>query len=465
MSHSTYNIPAFSSSERLAALARYVSDITNDKQEIHLQNNQHNENSEQFILRDMQSLSSNKENGIKSMCETWTKSDKENLNIYQNNIQINEINTENDIHPFSITPREVVEMQSFPSDTENGKAVLYTRGQPDTENECIDLQNTGVNKNLLFTVSSAGFNHGDFAEFSLGQRVFIPKKISKRGITVLYLTTNFTTFHAWNFDFYKPQTRISTNSNFISLLRKLPGNTYFAMSIKDDAHKNLFEGTKNFLTKIIGCKSIWKLNYRNSWCAIVYKKTEKSFEVITESYNPSGVAEVQHLIIDPLSRNSSLKGINYMNLNETEKILPISILKNSITNYSSVGSIDTVNNTENNKHDQNFSIPSIPQVEEKRCVSADVEKSRTSSDTNNKISNVNFSKVSMVKVMEQSGNFHSFPPQPYIISHSKMTESSQNILNESINKVNNEVQELKQLVLEQTNLIKKLLEANTSNKS
>ena len=93
MSHSTYNIPAFSSSERLAALARYVSDITNDKQEIHLQNNQHNENSEQFILRDMQSLSSNKENGIKSMCETWTKSDKENLNIYQNNIQINEINT------------------------------------------------------------------------------------------------------------------------------------------------------------------------------------------------------------------------------------------------------------------------------------------------------------------------------------------------------------------------------------
>ena len=46
-----------------------------------------------------------------------------------------------------------------------------------------------------------------------------------------------------------------------------------------------------------------------------------------------------------------------------------------------------------------------------------------------------------------------------------MTKSSQNILNDTMNKVTNEVQELKKLVLEQTNLIKQLLEANTSNKS
>jgi hypothetical protein len=459
MLHSSYNTPSFSSAERLAALAKYVSDVTDNKIVKQIQNNHNvvlgnsnNQRNESYTL--------NVDNTINQQCET---SDIENDNTTEHSYTLNVDNT--------------INQQCETSDIENDNTTEHSCTIPDTNNvnipdsnnihfgditsekECTEIQDNNVNKNLLFTVSSAGFHNGDFAEFSLGQRVFIPKKSSKRGITVLYLTSNFTAFHAWNFDFYKAHTKIATNSNFISLLRKLPGNTYFAMSIKDDAYKNLFEGTKNFLTKIIGCKSIWKLNYRNSWCVIVYKKTEKSFEVITEGYNPAGIAEVQHLILDSSTHNS-LKG-TYMNLPDSEKNLPLSILKSGITNFCDEESTSVFNNTvsDTEKNEYNQSLNTTKNKNE---------------------SNVNFSKVSMIKIMEPSGKILSLQPQPYIVSPSekakpllqsenntdtKMTKSSQNILNDTMNKVTNEVQELKKLVLEQTNLIKQLLEANTSNKS
>ena len=107
----------------------------------------------------------------------------------------------------------------------------------------------------MFTATSAGFNCGNFSEFKLDNKICLPRDNYKRGITVLYLVNDLKNYHAWNFDFYNSYTKIATNRNFISLLRKLPGNTYFAMSIKDDAYKNLFEGTKNFLSRIIGFKS------------------------------------------------------------------------------------------------------------------------------------------------------------------------------------------------------------------
>ena len=166
-----------------------------------------------------------------------------------------------------------------------------------------DIDNSELNekkedlkeKEQMFTVSSAGYNNGNYSEFSLGKTFFISKEKSKRGITVLSVNST-SHFNAWNFDFYKDYNKMATNSNFISLLRRLPSNSYFGISIKDDGNKNLFEGTKNFLNKIVGCKTIWKLNYRNSWCAIIYKKTEKTFDVLEESHNPYGVASVQFLL-------------------------------------------------------------------------------------------------------------------------------------------------------------------------
>jgi hypothetical protein len=389
MLHCAYNTQTLSSTERLASLARYVSDIAdntvNKQVNLDVLNNQYKETCNSNI---------NNTDNNKAVIYT-TKDDCATLDM-ENTFDTKNLNF--------LNPNDI-----------------------NLEKEPTDIQNTNVNNNLLFTVLSAGFNHGDFAEFSLGQRVFIPKLASKRGITILYLTSNYTTFHAWNFDFYKTQSKIATNSNFISLLRKLPGDTYFAMSIKDDAYKNLFEGTKNFLTKIIGCKSIWKLNYRNSWCAIIYKKTEKSFEVISEAYNPSGVAEVKYLILDPLTQNYSSKG------NSSEKILPLSILKSSIvSNKNALSETEKNENINNVTSTQNESI-------------------------------VDVSKVSMVKIMEPSGKIISFSPQPYIVSPTEKTESSQNMLNDTINKISNEVQELKQLFLEQSNclnLIKQLLESN-----
>ena len=178
----------------------------------------------------------------------------------------------------------------------------------------LDIHETKDNS-FMFTVSSAGFHCGNFSEFKLDEKVFLPKHNSKRGITVLYLVNDLKRFHAWNFDFYKSSTKLATNRNFISLLRRLPGGTYFAMSIKDDAYQNLFEGTKNFLARIIGCKSIWRLNYRNSWCAIVYKKTEKSFEVVSESHNPGGIALAQYSI-----NKNSFKPKDYLQKPYSDKI-------------------------------------------------------------------------------------------------------------------------------------------------
>ena len=194
MLHSSYNTPSFSSAERLAALAKYVSDVTDNKIVKQIQNNHNvvlgnsnNQRNESYTL--------NVDNTINQQCET---SDIENDNTTEHSCTIPDTNNvnipdSNNIHFGDIT----------------------------SEKECTEIQDNNVNKNLLFTVSSAGFHNGDFAEFSLGQRVFIPKKSSKRGITVLYLTSNFTAFHAWNFDFYKAHTKIATNSNFISLLRVL----------------------------------------------------------------------------------------------------------------------------------------------------------------------------------------------------------------------------------------------------
>lgn len=204
------------------------------------------------------------------------------------------------------------------------------------------------NNSIMFTATSAGFNCGNFSEFKLDNKICLPRDKYKRGITVLYLVNDLKNYHAWNFDFYNSYTKLATNRNFISLLRKLPGNTYFAMSIKDDAYKNLFEGTKNFLSRIIGCKLIWKLKYRNSWCAIIYKKTDKYFEVVSESHNPGGIAFVEYSI----DKNNLNQNQNYIQQSSTP------LINNQIFSQSIIESSDTIN-TKNEKYSQKEQLQNI----------------------------------------------------------------------------------------------------------
>lgn len=265
MSYSAYNLPVFSSSERLSALARFVSESDN--------------------------------NSLVSTATT-TVLQPTNVNKVVNNqpsfLQHDVARfVPNAAHPL-VNAQDIHTEEIVVGNQPDVHANTYN----DVSNIKNNLSNLPNGKTEMFTVTSAGFTSGNFSEFRLGQRIFIPKESSKRGITVLYLTNNNKTFHAWNFDFYHKPTKLATNRNFISLLRRLPGNTYFAMSVKDDAWKNLFEGTKNFLARIIGCKTIWRLNYRHSWSAIVYKKTEKSFEVVSEAHNIAGTAVSQYPLIN-----------------------------------------------------------------------------------------------------------------------------------------------------------------------
>jgi len=144
----------------------------------------------------------------------------------------------------------------------------------------------------IFSVISAGFKSGNFSEFKFGQKTFVPRQSSRRGMSLLCLTPDHTAFHAWNFDFYPNITRNATNRNFINILLALPGNIYFGLAVKDDAHKNLFEATKNFLSRVVGLKTIYRMEYRDSWCAVIYKKSPQTFEVLQESHNPTGPAYV-----------------------------------------------------------------------------------------------------------------------------------------------------------------------------
>jgi hypothetical protein len=310
-----------------------------------------------------------------------------------------------------------------------------------------DIQNTDVNKNLLFTVLSAGFNNGDFAEFSLGQNVFISKKESKRGITVLCLTPNITKCHSWNFDFYNIQTKITTNSNFILLLKKIPSNTYFAMSIKDDAYQNLFDGTKHFLTKTIGCKLIWKLNYRNSWCVIVYKKTENSFNVISEAYNPSGVAKVKHLILNPF------------NLPETEKNLPLSIF-NTLAEYSDK---------------ENTTISVTPYNKESNSIIEDIDIENSSLDTENDEFNLSSQNIlnnitSVVKelkliILKQTNVVNKLNNEVKELKN-VLNNVLNNVFNNDVNnEVDNEDQELKELVQDLKNVLNNKVDNKVNNKN
>lgn len=401
MSYSAYNLPVFSSSERLAALARFVSDTTQDNSNA----NTNDVNSDSL---------NNKQRAtpIKNVLPLESHPFSHNLQMGPG---INAVTTilHGTPQPVNISSDNTDEIVTG-SDEKN---TLIPSISPSVTP--LDVLVPSTDKTLMFIVSSAGFHYGNFSEFKLDSRVFIPKISSKRGITVLYLINDLKRFHAWNFDFYKSPTKVKTNSNFISLLRKLPGDTYFAMSIKDDAHRNLFEGTKNFLARILGCTMIWKLKYRNSWCAIVYKKTEKSFEVVAEAYNPNGVAVAQYPIIDKTSNKLITPQTSQQTIvaNSLWKPKPetfqIETKPALINNYNSIMSPPPSQTTLNT-----FSQTS----------------SQTSSQTTSQTT-LNTSSQTAPEIKESNTEL--------IKKTDKLTE---------------EVRELKQLVLEQSKLIKQLLE-------
>lgn len=158
----------------------------------------------------------------------------------------------------------------------------------------------------VFSVWSAGFPHGNYAEVRFGDKTHLPPSLARRGMCMLCLNHNHTSFHAWQFDFYPNPSRFATNRNFVDLLRKLPARVYFCLTLKDDAEKNLFEDTKRFLTNVVGCKEIRNIQYRDSWCMIGYKPTLYSFQVLKEHLNPHGVAFVEV----PIPKDGQPQGTN-----------------------------------------------------------------------------------------------------------------------------------------------------------
>lgn len=397
MSYSAYNLPVFSSSERLAALARFVSDT--NANEADTSNNVGNAVN---IITTVDTPTT-----LPSVPPRATPIEK--IQNIQMGPGINAVNTTN-VLPW---------LNSTNLINDNNSEDEIVPSNPNKDLPISSVQNQ-VSQTKMFTVLSAGFHHGNFSEFKLDQRVFIPRVSSKRGITVLYMINDLKTFHAWNFDFYKSPTKLATNRNFISLLRRLPGDTYFAMSIKDDAHRNLFEGTKNFLSRIIGCKTIWRLTYRNSWCAIVYKRTEKSFEVVSESHNPSGIAVAQYPIID---KNVSITPITPINPPNTTKAIANSLWKPSVSEPIS-------HVTENHSSQLHNQYPS-------NMLSA--------------VSTLPLQTISQTQPVKE--------PEKDIVQDIVKELSEKSV------KLTKEVRELKQLVLDQTKLIKQLLESKKDKES
>jgi hypothetical protein len=152
-----------------------------------------------------------------------------------------------------------------------------------------------------FSVRSGGFRYGNMSEIWFGNKLFLPRSLSRRGLCVLCLNYNHTSFHAWQFDFYPNAAAKKTNENLIQLIEKLPENVYFALAVKDDIFRNLHENTKQFLARTVGCQSIYNLRFRESWCAVIHKPTASTYEVLGEDHRPIGIARVD-VRIPPLNQ-------------------------------------------------------------------------------------------------------------------------------------------------------------------
>jgi hypothetical protein len=244
----------FSSSARLAALARFVADTQTDE-----------------------TIKPEPTQTVRKMPQLPSYAERQDLasNYYhaseRGHIQIQQ----------QVQPVQPV-VQSQPQSVYNNV--------PATSEKVVQ-QTSGLDDNTFY-VTSAGFEHGNYAEIKLGSKTFLPRALSRRGISVVCLNQSTGSFKAWNFDFYPNPTKNSTNRNFVGRLVTLPGHSYFAIAVRDDAKHNMFEGTIRFLDRVVGSKTIRRLEYRDSWCIVVYKPTKNTFKVLSESHNPNGMASI-----------------------------------------------------------------------------------------------------------------------------------------------------------------------------
>jgi hypothetical protein len=162
-------------------------------------------------------------------------------------------------------------------------------------NEEVKEIKTEIKTENKLIVISAGYSSGKFSEIKIHNDytnqsdILLEKNVSKRGLNILLLTQKK---YIINLDFYFNNTRMLRNKQLFHFIQTMPSNIIFALTISDDA-SGIYNGIKTFLATVVGCKMIRQVEYRNSWCAIIYKKSPNTFEVLGESYNPHGIAQTE----------------------------------------------------------------------------------------------------------------------------------------------------------------------------
>lgn len=144
----------------------------------------------------------------------------------------------------------------------------------------------------ILSARSSGFRFGNFSEIWFGSKLYLPRTMSRRGLTLLSLNSDLKTFRLWQFDFYPFVTAKQVNEGLIRLLQKLPPKSYFSLTVKDDIYRNLELSTRHFLANVVGSKAILGLQFRDSWAIVVYKPTLDTFQVLGEDHKNIGVARV-----------------------------------------------------------------------------------------------------------------------------------------------------------------------------
>ena len=167
----------------------------------------------------------------------------------------------------------------------------YYKPFPSAEKSHGLFPETRVSK-MILSVRSSGFRYGNYSEIWFGSKLYLPRSMSRRGLTFMALSYDLNSFRLWQFDLYPFITAKQVNENLVRLIQRLPEKSYFSMSVKDDIHRNLDYNTRNFLSTVVGSSAILNLQFRDSWAIIVYKQTLTTFRVLGEDHKSVGLARV-----------------------------------------------------------------------------------------------------------------------------------------------------------------------------
>lgn len=139
-------------------------------------------------------------------------------------------------------------------------------------------------------ISSAGFNSGNYCEIKINNENVLDRISSNRGFNIIVCSDKN---YYFNIDFFIKTRSFMANRSFISLMKKIPNNTYFIIAVKDDAQRNLFNSTKRFMYNVLHSKHIYDLQYRDSWCALLYKDGNE-YLMIEEKHSKFSVATITY---------------------------------------------------------------------------------------------------------------------------------------------------------------------------